>query len=340
MGCNRIRRNRSKEDDPEGIMSAAHAELVAVYDIDPGVNRAVARKYNVKAADSIQELLDSDIEAVYISSPVNMHLDHAVSCAGRKKHVFCEKPLGLTVEEAEKMIRVCEQEKVLLGTGLMMRFTAQHQAALKMIRNGLLGQPVYGRAQLSCWYPPIRGAWRQDPAAGGGGSLMDMGSHCIDLLEMFFGKAKRVHCFINNTVHDYRSEDTAVVSLFFENGAVATVDSCFCIPDNSSKNILELYGSKGSILARGTIGQLPLGEMTAYLETENGDYDAVQNRNRDGGISIDPAPVNAYCAEIEDFSLAVIEGREPFNSAESGLRSQKVLAACYLSASSGETVNI
>ena len=101
---------------------------------------------------------------------------------------------------------------------------------------------------------------------GGGGSLVDMGSHCIDLLEMFFGKVKSVSCFINNSVHDYESEDSALVSLFFENGAMGSVDTYFCIPDNSSKNILELYGSKGSILAKGTIGQGSAGEMTAYLE--------------------------------------------------------------------------
>ncbi len=136
-----------------------------------------------------------------------------------------------------------------------MRFLSQHQAALKMIQDGKLGTPVYGRAQLSCWYPPIPGAWRQDPSTGGGGSLVDMGSHCIDLLEMFFGRIKSVSCFINNSIHDYNSEDSAIVALKFENGAMATVDTYFCIPDNSSKNILELYGSMGSILAKGTIGQ-------------------------------------------------------------------------------------
>lgn len=98
----------------------------------------------------------------------------------------------------------------------MMRFSAQHQIALKMIQEGKLGQPVYGRAQLSCWYPPIEGAWRQDPKTGGGGSLVDMGSHCIDLLEMFFGKIKSVSCFINNNVHSYKSEDSAVVSCFLK----------------------------------------------------------------------------------------------------------------------------
>jgi len=325
---------------PEGIVPADHAELIAVYDINPEVNQAVAEKFNAKAVGSIQELIGSDIDAVYIASPVNLHLEHAIACANGKKHVFCEKPLGMTVAEAEEMINVCEEEGVLLGTALMMRFLSQHQSALKIIREGKLGKPIHGRAQLSCWYPPIEGAWRQDPEVGGGGSLMDMGSHCIDLLEMFFGKVKTVSCFINNNVHGYRSEDTAVVSLFFENGAMGSVDSSFCIPDNSSKNILELYGSKGSILAKGTIGQGALGEMTAYLEGDSAGYDADQVRSNGDGLALNPTPVNTYLAEIEEFSCAILENREPMNNAEIGLQSQKVMTACYLSAKTGKAVEV
>ena len=325
---------------PEGIVQAKHAELVTVYDINLEVNKSVAAKFNAEAVQSIRELLDSDIDAVYIASPVNMHLEQAIACAKGKKHIFCEKPLGMMVEEAETMIKVCQHEGVYLGTGLMMRFLAQHQAALKLVQEGKLGKPVYGRAQLSCWYPPIEGAWRQNPEVGGGGSLMDMGSHCIDLLEMFFGSAKSVSCFINNSIHDYRSEDAAVVSLTFKNGTLATVDSCFCIPDNSSKNILELYGSAGSIIARGTIGQGTSGEMTAYLETGASDYDANQVRGAGDGLSINPEPVNTYMAEIEEFSCAILEKREPLNNASIGLQSQKVMAACYQSAKTGKVVEL
>jgi predicted dehydrogenase len=292
------------------------------------------------AVHSIEELMKTDVDAIYIASPANMHLDHVIACAKGAKNVLCEKPLGMTVEEAEKMIKVCSQNGVLLGTALMMRFLSQHQAALKIINDGKLGKPVYGRAQLSCWYPPIEGAWRQDPKTGGGGSLMDMGSHCIDLLEMLFGKVKSVSCFINNSVHSYKSEDSAVVSLFFENGALGTVDTYFCIPDNSSKNVLELYGSSGSILAKGTIGQGSAGEMTAFLEGEGAEYNALQSRNTADGLIINPVPANTYRAEIEEFSSAMLEKREPLNNAAIGLRNQKILSACYESAKSGKVINV
>jgi len=325
---------------PEGIMHAPHAKLVAVYDINAAANEVVAREFGAVAVKSIPALLKSDIDVVYVASPVNLHLKHVKACATAKKHVFCEKPLGLTVKEAEQMSAFCREEGVLLGTAYMMRFLAQHQAALKLIEEGKLGKPVYGRAQLSCWYPPMAGAWRQDLKTGGGGSLMDMGSHCIDLLEMFFGRVKHVSCFTNNSIHSYSSEDSAIVSMFFENGAMATVDTFFCIPDNSSKNILELYGSRGSIIARGTIGQGSSGEMTAYLEETGAGYDAKQARKAADGIEIKPAAVNTYQAEIEEFSCAILEKRKPLNDDLKGLHSQRLLAACYQAAKTGKVTEV
>jgi len=325
---------------PEGIVPASNAVLKSVFDINAEANKAVAAQFNATAYATMEELLKSDIDAVYIGTPANVHLEQAIACARAKKHILCEKPLGMTVSEAEKMISVCKEAGVTLGIGLMMRFLAQHQEALKIIRDGRLGKPVYGRAQLSCWYPPIPGAWRQDPASGGGGSLMDMGSHCIDLLEMFFGELKSVSCFINNNVHSYKSEDSAIVSLMFKNGAMATVDTYFCIPDNSSKNVLELYGSRGSVLARGTIGQGASGEMIAYLEGDDQGYNAQQQRQDGGGIVINPKPVNTYLSEIEEFSNAILEKREPKNNAILGLQSQIVMSACYVSAKTGKIFEI
>lgn len=325
---------------PEGIVPAENAELVAVYDVNAEVNSAVAKQFNARAAGNIEELLKSDIDAVYVASPANMHFEHVLACAKAVKHVLCEKPLGMSVAEAKKMISTCRDANVLLGVGLMMRFNTQHIEAKKMISKGMLGTPVYARAQLSCWYPPIEGAWRQDPSKGGGGSLMDMGSHCLDLLEMFFGKAKQVCCFTSNNVHDYKSEDSAVVSVLFENGAIGTVDTYFCIPDESSKNILEIYGSQGSILARGTIGQGPSGEMTAYLQNRSAEYNAEQSRSIGNGMTVSPEPVNTYRAEIEEFCSAILENREPLNSYVHGLRSQELIEACYKSARTGKIIHL
>jgi len=325
---------------PEGIISADNAKLTIVYDVNSDINKKVANEFGVKAADSIDALLSQEIDAVYIATPAYLHCQHAILSAKAGKHVLCEKPLGVSVKEVEEMIAECKKAGVLLGTALMMRFQSQHQTALEMIRKGRLGKLTYGRAQLSCWYPPIEGAWRQNPEQGGGGALIDLGSHCIDLLEMFFGKVKKVSCFINNIIHNYKSEDSSVTMLFFENGAIATVDAFFCIPDNSSKNILEIYGSKGSIMAEGTIGQGQEGLMKAFIEEENKDYDAIQHRGKSTELTISPKPINTYRAEIEEFSQAIIEGRQPMNNGFIGLRNQKILSACYESASQGIVVGV
>ena len=325
---------------PEGLVPADNADLVGVFDVDAAANEAVAKEFNATPAESLDALLGMDVDAVYVATPVNLHFEHVMACANAGKHALCEKPLGMSPDEAEKMASACKEKGVYLGCAFMMRFHAQHQAALKMLQEGKLGTPTYARAQLSCWYPPMEGAWRQEPAQGGGGSLIDMGGHCIDLLEMFFGKVTEVSCFTNGTVHGYASEDSAVAMLFFENGAMATVDAFFCIPDSSSKNVLELYGSRGSILARGTIGQGETGEMTAFLEEENAGYEAQQARQAGKGIAIQPTPVNMYRAEIEAFSQAILDGAPPLVGADAGLRSQKVLTACYESARTGQAIQI
>lgn len=325
---------------PEGIAAAPNAVLAAVFDLDAEANRAVAAQFGGSAVASVEDLLQTDVDAVYIATPAHLHYQQALACARASKHIFCEKPLGMSVAEAEKMVAAAREAKVLFGTAFMMRFHSQHQAAKSLIEEGGIGKPVYGRAQLSCWYPPMPGAWRQDPALGGGGSLMDMGGHCIDLLEMFFGPVSRVSCFIRNLVQAYPSEDSAVALLEFASGALGTVDAFFCITDQGSKNALELHGSLGSILAEGTIGQGAKGKMTSILKPGADGYDAQQSRDASGGSDLSPEPLNMYRAEIEAFSRAVLEGRESEVGAEAGVRSQKVLAACYESARTGRAIEV
>ncbi len=325
---------------PEGIVPAANAKLVGLYDSNREGNAEVARAFGVQAFETLEELLAAEVDALYIATPVYVHCEQVSRCVRAGKHVLCEKPLALSVAAGQEVVALAKGCKVQLGVGFMMRFHSQHQEALKIIRSGKLGRPVYGRAQLSCWYPPLEGAWRQDPSQGGGGSLADMGVHCIDLLEMFFGPVVSVSCWIGNQVHSYRSEDSAVATLVFENGALGAVDTFFCIPDESSQNVLELYGSTGSILAKGTIGQGSQGEMVFYPRSQNKGYDGQQNRETGEGIELRPPSVNTYRAEIEEFSQAVLEGRESRLSSGGGLRSQRILAACYEAARTSKAVRI
>ena len=306
---------------PEGIIRAKNAELTAVMDVNKEKAEEIAKKYGVGYYNEEEALLtDKEVEAVYIATPAYLHHRQTIMSAKSGKHILGEKPMALTEEECREMIDICQENKVRLGLGFMMRFHACHKKARELVREGALGKPLLGRAQLSCWYPDIKGAWRQDPQRGGGGSLIDMGNHCIDLLEFIFdSRVREVSCFTGTLTHSYPVEDSATVLLRFDNGAQGIVDSYFSIPDASSKNRLELYGTRGSILAEGTVGQGETGELTTYLEKEDKGYNARQARTLSTVEKFAPSPVNMYQAEIEHFSQCIQENKEPAISGEDGL---------------------
>lgn len=328
---------------PEGIMACPDAELVAVQDVAEDRVKKVAEKFGVSAVyTSEYDLLsDSNVQAVYIATPTHLHHGQVMAAAEAGKHVLCEKPLALTLAQCEEMIEECAARNVKLGVNFMMRYHSCHQALKQMVEAGDLGTLVMGRAELTCWYPPIPGAFRQDPQLGGGGSFIDMGNHCIDLLEQFFGKVREVKCYTANLVQDYASEDTAVAMLQFECGAIGVVDALFNVPDAASRNALEVYGSKGSVVSFGTIGQGSAGQLTAALEGGSQGYDASQQREAEGGKQIiEPPVVNIYEAHIQGFSSAIMNGTPVPIPGEDGLWSHKIIEACYTSARTGKAVPV
>ncbi len=329
---------------PEGLMPAENAELVAVMDVDGERVKQVARKYgDLRYYTREEDLLgDKEIEAVYIATPTYLHHRQALMAATARKHILCEKPMAMNVKEAEEMITACQENKVKLSLGYMMRYHTYNRKIKEIIAEGRLGTLVMGRAQLSCWYPPIEGAWRQSPALGGGGSLVDMASHCIDLLEWLMGPVTEVSCFTSRLVHNYPVEDTATVLLRFKGEAQGLVDSHFNIPDASSESRLEIYGSKGSILAQGTIGQGSTGKMIARIEEEHKGYQAEQKREEVKEETIVLETKNIYQAETENFSGCILQGKDaqPSFTGEDGLRNLKIVLAAYESAKTGRTIAI
>jgi predicted dehydrogenase len=334
IGAGGIARRRTI---PEGIVPARNACLSAVY--SPEGTSDLAAQFSAMACQSESALLEADCDAVYIASPVHCHLQQVQRAAAAGKHVLCEKPLGRDVREAQAMAEACAKAGVKFGVGFLMRFQSQHIAAKELVNRGELGIPLSGRAQLCCWYPPIARAWRQDGSLSGGGSLIDMGGHLIDLLELFFGRTQAVFCRTSRRVHPYPVEDTAVALLEFAGGATGTIEAMFNIPDASSRNRLEIYGSGGSILAEGTISQDDRGKME-LLRDAQGEYDPQQARETSGSIAIAPPPVNTYRAQIEAFSQAILEDTPPPVDGNAGVWNQQILAACYASAASGQRVEL
>lgn len=224
-------------------------------------------------------LNDTSIDAVYIASPVVFHKEQILAAARKGKHVLCEKPLCITAKGSAEAAEFCKKSNVLSATGFMMRYHSLHKKMKEFIGNGRIGQVVSCRAQMNCWYPGIPGAWHQDPSKSGGGALIDMGIHCIDILEFITNsKCTETFWFCETKTFDYSIDDSSNVLLKLSNGATAYIDVNFNIPDDACPCRLEIYGTKGSLIAEGTLGQEDIGTLKCVFSNQK-DYDANQIRS-------------------------------------------------------------
>jgi len=306
------------------IREAKNSEIASLMVRNLGRAKKLANKHGAKGYyDNVPDLLkDEQIDAVYIATPVYLHCEQTIQAAEHGKHVLCEKPMAMTVEECKRMISACKKNRVKLMIGFMMRFHSYHQKIKQLIDERVLGRIIQIRAQLHLWYPDAPGSWRQDPKLGGGGSLMDLGAHCLDLLRFFLGESTRVMAMVDTVAFDYPVEDTATVILKFENRAQGIIDACFNIPHR--ENLLEVYGTKGTILASRTIG--PFEDPKTKLITD------------EGVKELDIPYINKYEAEIEHFSECIEKDLEPSITGMDGLKNTQLILAAYESAKSGRAV--
>lgn len=318
-----------------GMLLSRYARPYAVMELDGGFAEALRVKYGAEKAytDWRQLILDPEVEAVYIATPVMLHAEQAIFAARHGKHILLEKPVALTAAEGENVVSVCESAGVKCAAGFMMRRHAAHMKMRELIEQGKLGQLVSARAQLTCWYPKIEGVWRQDRTKSGGGALMDMGIHCIDLLQYITGsRVREAKGFTDNRTFDYNADDSSDVLLKLENGAVAFVDSHFNIPDEAAFCRLELYGTRGSILAQGTIGQTEGGVVRVTLCGDKG-YDASQNRAIEPTYTLDytslPYAGNLYAKEIDALCSAIINDTAPDVPLSEAVQVQKIIEELY-----------
>ena len=281
--------------------------------------KKLAEKHGAsKYYDNVDALLDdSDVEAVYIVTPLHLHKEHVIKSAEARKHILCEKPMALTVSECQEMIDACAAKDVKMGIGYMRRFHPYHQKVKELIDSDQIGKIIEARIQTHQWYPKTEDAWRQDPELGGGGAFMDTGSHCLELLQFFLGRVESVNAVMCNTVFDYPVEDISVVTLRFKNGAVGIIDTSFAIPYR--ENLLEVYGTEGTLLAVKTAG--PFTDPVLRL------------LNKDGEKRIDlPVSIDQYQVQFEQFANCILNDKKPPVDGKDGLENLKAILAIYESA--------
>lgn len=340
IGCGGIADRRTIP----GMMLSDKVELVALMDANKEVAEQCKEKYGAKYAfDKFEDVLAIDeIEAVYIASPVFFHKEQAIAAAKAKKHILLEKPVALTVEDAEDIKKACEENGVKISIGFLMRFHGYHQKIKEIIADGKIGDIVSMRGQFTCWYPDIEGAWRQKKELSGGGALVDMGIHVIDLMHYITGlKAVEVAAFNQTQTFGYEVDDSSNLIMKMDNGSVAYVDSNFNIPDAASVAKLEIYGTKGSIVASGTLAQAEVGNVDILISDDSLEYDASQARDELVPMSLEGTPLgNMYTKEVEGLCDAIANDCDVPVSIESAIFDQKVIEAAYKSSESKMFVSV
>ncbi|TYP72449.1 Gfo/Idh/MocA family protein [Paenibacillus methanolicus] len=322
-------------------------QLVAACDLNGTRAEEKAGKYGIgKVYTDYRELLaDSEVDAVSICTWNNSHAEISIAALRAGKHVLVEKPLCRTVEEAERIEEAVRESGKTLQVGFVRRYDANAQLVKQFIDNGDVGGIYYAKASF------IRrlgnpGGWFADPERSGGGPLIDLGVHIIDLCWYLMGRPKPVSVTGNtykklgNRSHiqhlsfyqaaDYDPnvngvEDMANALIRFENGASLLVDVSFTLHAKKDEFAVRLYGDQGGIEIEP--------ELAIVTEKHNTILNiAPQTDNK--SIHIEDAFLN----EVRHFVDSVRAGSKPISPVEDGVAVMRMLCGIYESARTGEEV--
>ncbi|MFH1070731.1 MAG: Gfo/Idh/MocA family oxidoreductase [Candidatus Glassbacteria bacterium] len=301
-------------------------EIRAVARKDASRVQEFAGKFGAQMAyeSAEQVFADPEVEAVYLATPVDLHLPHTLAAARAGKHVLCEKPMALNPAECDRMIEACDKAGVLLGVAYYRRFYPAVIEIKALIGRGAIGKPVLARA-LACEYwtfpedHPFR--WRLTRKHGGGGPLMDFGSHRIDILLDILGPVAEVAAFTDRLHFEREVEDSALVAMRHTSGAQSFVGAYHTIGPPADE--LEVFATEGKVV----------------LESLNSGRMQITEKDRTRTLDW-PPHTNLHLPLIEDFGEAIRTGREPRVSGRTGRLTSVVLEAAYRASREGITVKI
>ncbi|HKB87393.1 MAG TPA: Gfo/Idh/MocA family oxidoreductase [Ignavibacteriaceae bacterium] len=206
--------------------------------------KAVAQKHAIpQYFSNYDDFLKSGIDAVYVSSANAHHYKQVIEAARAGKNILCEKPLALNPAEAEEMIRVCKENNVMLSVNYVFHFHPLVRKAKEIIENEMIGKIISISTNFNIEIAPSSNF--RHLKSGGGGALMDVGTHMIDLLRFFGGEVSSVCGVMDSIVYNSEVDDFASAILKFENGGYGYFNVSF-----SSKrafNRVEILGHKGAI---------------------------------------------------------------------------------------------
>jgi len=322
------------------LMSVPEARVTAVADLIEERARATAEKFHVERwfTDYRDLLGRGDVDGVVVCTPNDAHCEVAVAAAEAGKHVMVQKPMARTVEECDRMIGAARRAGVRLMACFMHRWFPETLRAKEIIDSGEVGRIVQVRQRNGHGGP---GSWFRDLKRAGGGCLIDLGVHGVDLIRWLAGEIRVVFAvtdLFKAEIRDRRGgaarrltretsgEDCATVMYRLENGAMAIHDSSWCQYRGGGfpRFETELYGLQGAVhlhTARGTL---------AVYSAKRGDRWSVPELPE--GFEVDP--------NHRHFADCILHDTEPSTKGEDGRRAIQVVMAAYQSSKTGKPVTL
>ncbi|MEM8671092.1 MAG: Gfo/Idh/MocA family oxidoreductase [Planctomycetota bacterium] len=337
VGCGMIANFHAR-----AIADAAGAHLVGCTDRKAEFANRFAEKQGCRSFETLEDMLaDPEIAAITVCSPSGAHLDPAVAAAEAGKHVIVEKPLEVTTERCDQIIKACEATGVQLAVTFQSRFHESSRLMKQAVDEGRFGRVTMGDAYVK-WFRSQEyydsGAWRGTWALDGGGALMNQAIHSVDLLLWLMGDVSNISAMTATLTHErIEVEDVAVANLQFKSGALGVIEATTTSFPGSLKRI-EITGEKGSAV----LEEEDLKEWNFAEETEEDAAirERMAGRTESGGGAADPSAIDhhGHTMVFEDFIAAINENRPPLVDGHEGRRSVEVIRAIYESAKSGQRV--
>ncbi|MCD6457808.1 MAG: Gfo/Idh/MocA family oxidoreductase [Thermoproteales archaeon] len=306
-----------------------NAKLVAVSDVVENLVKSASEKFNVKGYLSYEEMLrDTEVDAVVICTPTFLHKDMIMLAAEYHKHILCEKPLTVTVKEAEEVLSKISNSNVILQVGYMRRFDYAYQEAKKKINAGDIGRPVAFIGIARDPAPPP--GWAADPKLSGG-IFLDMLSHDFDMARWLMdSEIKRVYveggAFIYEEIKEKGDLDVVTINFRFENGAVGFI--------HGSRKSAFGYDLRTEVL--GTEGTVYIG----YRQDPMFAIGVKQGLIYSGIKWFFKRFYDAYVEEDKHFIDCLINDKKPLITGEDGKKAVEIAEASWKSLKENKAINL
>jgi 1,5-anhydro-D-fructose reductase (1,5-anhydro-D-mannitol-forming) len=304
----------------------AGGEIVSVMSRDADRGRAYAAEFAIPHSTTSLDDLLSRSDAVYISTTNERHRDETLAAAAAGRHVLCEKPLAMTLDDARAMVDACREAGVVMGTNHHIRNSALHHAVRQMVRAGRIGRPLSVRLLHGGSLPEHLRGWRINDPSAGAGAILDLTVHDTDLVRFLLEDEPEIVTTIsqNGGMAVKGIEDAAMSVIRFRSGLIASIYDSFTTP--FVKTSVELHGTEGSIIATDCMTQKPGG--TFVLRTKAGEEIPT--------IEFE----NYYVVGVRAFHDAIAGKGTPAATGEDGLRSLAVALAARTSVETGRSIFI